>query len=404
MPRVSAMALLAIGACVLGPADYLEGKKCDATHVCPDGGFAGGNLGGGSSGGGSVGGGGASAGGSGGSGGSGGGATICGPGLKLCGAACIPTAACCTTGDCTPTRTCINFACVGHPGVTATPQTLGGTFYGVAVTPRNRVMVTTPSTPQVWLGDLNGLDASVPIALNALSMAVTPDGGAVLVTHNNNTAGVATLSVLDPQTGVTRSTPFTGESLFGVAVGSRLAYVGRNVGGVYALNEQTFASMPGVFADAGSFNGLSFDEPHARLYAAATSGWVFVIDTMNNVLAGDGGWRIPGTVQQPVVSPDGTLLYLANETTGVERYDVATRTRTGLVPNSVGAFGMAMTPDQRQLWVTRSINGDVLIIDVASFSQVGSFATSGAPRRIAFDGAGTTAVIATETGKVYFVR
>jgi YVTN family beta-propeller protein len=68
------------------------------------------------------------------------------------------------------------------------------------------------------------------------------------------------------------------------------------------------------------------------------------------------------------------------------------------------AFDVAVTPNNRRLYVSTLADGKVYIIDRATRMGRGSIATGGSPRYIAFDRTGTRAVIPNEMGWVNFAH
>jgi YVTN family beta-propeller protein len=65
-----------------------------------------------------------------------------------------------------------------------------------------------------------------------------------------------------------------------------------------------------------------------------------------------------------------------------------------------GGFGVALSPDNVQLYVTFPASHVVKVIDRATRAIVKTIQTNGTPRRLAFSVAGETAVIANEAGWV----
>lgn len=281
-------------------------------------------------------------------------------------------------------------------GLSVMTRALTGQTYGATVTPFGIVWLTGSNV--LHKGDVFGIDAGLPIGGAALNVAHTSNGAALLITHNNTSNSLSVRNAFDGSDGGV----LTGHQLFGLALGPQGVYAGKDNGTVLFLS---FASglmiLPG---GAGVVNGLVFDEPRGLLYGTTTGGTVFVIDATTNSVVPDAGWSGAGSLQQPVISPDGTTLYIANEGTGVERWDIASKTRTGLVPNTAGAFGLALTPDRQQLWATRSMQGIVDIIDLTSFTVVRSIPNLGTVRRLAFDPRGQVCVVASETQGAHFIR
>ena len=105
-----------------------------------------------------------------------------------------------------------------------------------------------------------------------------------------------------------------------------------------------------------------------------------------------GGWT-----QGLVVSPDGTLLYVANEQHQLDVVHLSSGRRMATLDEERGAVALALSPDGRLLYAAHAREGTVGLIDAASLTHQGVLATGGRPGQIGFDGAGH-AVITNEAG------
>ena len=73
-------------------------------------------------------------------------------------------------------------------------------------------------------------------------------------------------------------------------------------------------------------------------------------------------------------------------------------------PLGSGVFGLAITPDNTQIYVGQFFAAQVSVIDRSTLQIVNQIATTGGPRKIMFDRRGTTALITNEGGWVDFVK
>lgn len=150
-------------------------------------------------------------------------------------------------------------------------------------------------------------------------------------------------------------------------------------------------------------NGLTLAAGDTLMYASATGGFGLEIDLR------DGG-RITrrivvgGRPQEIIASSDGSVLYIANEAGWLDVHDVAAGRLVRRIPLRAGAFGMALTPDGRYLYVGLPAEGIVEIVDTTTLEIRQSVQVGGRPRRIAFSPNGETAVVANEAGWVSFIR
>ncbi len=109
-----------------------------------------------------------------------------------------------------------------------------------------------------------------------------------------------------------------------------------------------------------------------------------------------------GAPQDVLVTADGARLLVANEGGWVEAIDLATLASTEIaVP---GAFGLALTPDGTQLWVTQASLGRITILEAATLQVVGRLHVTGTPRYLGFTADGRAAVVANEAGSLQIIQ
>ncbi len=143
--------------------------------------------------------------------------------------------------------------------------------------------------------------------------------------------------------------------------------------------------------------------------SARDEGRISVINTTTNTVVNTifvAGARI----QNVAVSSDGTQLFA----TDIERSRLLVWSIANLdappqevaigSPVSRNAFDVALTPDQEQVYVSTLADGNVYVLNRATLSPVVTLSVGGSPRYIAFDEAGTFAVIPNEGGWVSFVH
>jgi DNA-binding beta-propeller fold protein YncE len=113
---------------------------------------------------------------------------------------------------------------------------------------------------------------------------------------------------------------------------------------------------------------------------------------------------LPGMPQGLALSSDGKELYAAGEAGEFVVTDLERGTEKARIRLGAGGFGIALTPDQAQIWITVPRTGQILVVDRASRALVAAVALGGTPRRLAFSRSGDTAVIADEAGAIHLVR
>jgi hypothetical protein len=101
-----------------------------------------------------------------------------------------------------------------------------------------------------------------------------------------------------------------------------------------------------------------------------------------------GGWP-----QGLVVSPDGTMLYVANEQHGIDVIGLGNGKCVVRIRCDSGSVALAMSPDQRFLYAGYPRRGRVGLIGLPSLEQQGMLETGGRPGQIAFDGNGRVILV-----------
>jgi len=143
--------------------------------------------------------------------------------------------------------------------------------------------------------------------------------------------------------------------------------------------------------------------------AARDEGRVSTVNLRTNTVVRSqtlGGARI----QNLAVSRDGAVLFatdierskllardLRSDGSAFSEYAVGT-------PESRNAFDVAVTADNKQVYVSTLADGKLYVFDLGSRTIVDSVMTGGSPRYIGFDAGGATAVIPNESGWVNFLR
>jgi YVTN family beta-propeller protein len=189
---------------------------------------------------------------------------------------------------------------------------------------------------------------------------------------------------------------------FRVAVGQegQRLYVTTNVGAVLQIEPETRRVVWSVQL-GGNLNGLAVNPAGERIYVGNVGGTLYELNPTGEVTR---ELRLAGKPQGLALSSDGKELYAAAESGDFVVIDLESWSETARIPLGTGGFGIAVTPDQSQVWVTAPATGEVFVIDRQSRGIVRTIAVGGTPRRIAFDRSGATAAIANEAGTIDMVR
>lgn len=293
----------------------------------------------------------------------------------------------------------------GHPaGTSVISVPLSGVPLGAAISPTGLAYVTrfdTDSLARIDLGTA-AVAGSVTVGSDPEDILFDASGAKAYVTN----FGSRSLGVIDPvaQRQIATFPLPAHPSRALLAPGGARIFVTMDNGTVGVLNPTTGALD--TTQPTGWFpNGLAVTSSGTRLYVGdAADGTVTEINTDSYAIARTlvvGG--ATGPVQDLVVSPDDRSLYVANEAGWVAVVNLSSWSRTDSIPVP-GAYGMALTPDGTQLWVTQPTLSTTTVLDCATHQVVGTAHTFGVPRRIAFTRDGSTALVANEAGYAQIVR
>lgn len=276
-----------------------------------------------------------------------------------------------------------------------------GRPYGVAVV-RGRASVTRLDADSV-----TRIDIASPITrIGAFAaggiptgVAASPDGSLVIVASQT---GSVTLH--DAASGTRLLSASMLGSPFRAVVshdGGR-AYVTSSIGYVLPIDLQKRSAAQAVATELTALNGIALTGSGTTLYVSSMNGDVLALDA--RTLTTLRRYTLAGLLQDLALSPDESELYVADEAGHVAGLTLSTgASRRADVP---GAFGLAVTLDGTQLWVTQPSTGTITVLDRATFNVIrilDADGALGAPRRIAFDASGA-AVVTDEAGFVHVFR
>ncbi len=263
--------------------------------------------------------------------------------------------------------------------------------WGVAISSQGLAYMTRPLTDSVAVIDLSG-----PSVVTSFQVGNRPDdiafnaaGTTAYVTNLDD----GTVGVINTVTGIQTTTYPVAAQPLRIVAGSAL-YVTLTNGDLVVLNTSTGALLKTI-AIGGTPNGLALDAGASRLYVSSTAGTVTVINTTTNAPVDT--FLVGGTPQDVAVLASRSALYVANEAGWLDIRNLTTGARTDSLPIP-SAFGLGVTPDGAQVWVTQSGMGRVAIVNAATAAIVDSALTLGAPRHIAFSPSGDAALVANEAG------
>jgi DNA-binding beta-propeller fold protein YncE len=274
--------------------------------------------------------------------------------------------------------------------------------YGLAVAGSSAFVTQLDAAAVARFALSEPASAQSPFATGAIptGVAATRDGGTLVVASQ----GSASVSLITVATGAKTVFRTTGRPFRAiVTTDGRRAYASTSTGEVLSI-DLIGRRMLGTINAGSPLNGLALSPDETRLYVSSMYGGITIVDlgsfTVSRTL------DVPGSLQEVVVSPDGSELYVADEG---GRVVVVPLTGSDLTSVAVpGAFGMALSLDGSQLWITQPLLGAITMLDRATRSvirtiRVQNDGATGVPRRIAFTNGGL-AVVSDEAGSVHVIR
>jgi DNA-binding beta-propeller fold protein YncE len=304
-----------------------------------------------------------------------------------------------------------------HPGgvVTATAA-LGGQPYGLAISAAGDLLVAQvfgdsvtrfalPGTSPVsasYFGQPGAVtDSGTAFTLaGTVHVALNPAGTtAYVVEQFGNAVGVLDLT----SNTITTSIPLTNSGFnIIVAPDGQRAYASTADGRIYVIATSTNTIVDSMVVGPAA-NGFAISPDGSVLYASSRDfGTVTAFRTaddarLSTIIVG-------GRPQRLAVSPDGVRLYAANEDSGLTVVNLEEgRVLPSVNPLGSG-YGLGLTPDGAQLYLTDPLSGRLAILDRSSLGTLGILRLGGEPRNVAFGLEGTIGVVTDGNGRVIFIR
>jgi YVTN family beta-propeller protein len=292
---------------------------------------------------------------------------------------------------------------ITHPqGVVGATVELGSRPFGAAVSSQGAVLITQLDASSVARGTLLGQTLGTSIAVGAVPTDVTVDAAGTFAYVTNQFS--SNIGVIDLGTNTqVASIPVSGDPFrVRLSPDGHSLFVTGNADSLFTIDVQSrqVTGRLGIGLDA---NGLAIERTGSRLYVSNQSdGTVSEVDLTTNTVART--LTVGGHPQELVLSPGGTLLFVADETGSIQVWSLRDGSKRGDIAVPGGAFAMAVSPDWRQLYVTSAQGGAVYLLDWKTGAVLKTVTTGGTPRRIAFAANGAMAVVANEGGWVDYIE
>lgn len=152
--------------------------------------------------------------------------------------------------------------------------------------------------------------------------------------------------------------------------------------------------------------GLASDPTLPRLFVSGLGGFIgdtnlYELDavTLDSVRS----WLIDGWASTLVVAPDGTRLFVADQSAHLTVIPLSTGIPQPAMPLVGGAQGITLSPDGTKLAISED-RGVVEVFDVATLQLVKTINVGGIPRGLAYTPSGSRLLVANEAGWVDFIR
>jgi DNA-binding beta-propeller fold protein YncE len=212
------------------------------------------------------------------------------------------------------------------------------------------------------------------------------------------------IEVFDPAIGQSLSlVPVSGDpfSVVSDASGSTI-YVTTNRDSLYKISVSSGAVQARLSTDNNTAQSLAFSPVTGLLYVSTRDGGT-VLEVNPATLALVRRFSPGSRTQEVAVTSDGTELWIANENGFVTVVTLATGASVNLL---IGGqlWGLAISPDQAQVWVGSLNEGLVKVVNRATRTAGAPIAVGGRPRRIRFSPFGARAVVANEDGYISVIR
>jgi DNA-binding beta-propeller fold protein YncE len=170
---------------------------------------------------------------------------------------------------------------------------------------------------------------------------------------------------------------------------------------VYAVDVATHSIVDSIHI--GTIIHLALHPTQPRLYASAINeAKVYEIDTAT--LDTLRSFTLSGTVQDLAVTPDGGTLYVADETNKVHVVNLSTGNHTSITTGVCSAYGLLVTNDGLQVYISCSLSGQIQVIDIGTSAVINTLPGLGTVRRMALSSDGLSVVAVTEGGNAILIQ
>jgi YVTN family beta-propeller protein len=242
------------------------------------------------------------------------------------------------------------------------------------------------------------VDGFIPTGEIPTGIAFSPDGATAYVANQYGQVSVLDVATQQVVGTIPVDNPLAvrvspdGAQLF-VATGGTTVYI------VDIPTRQVVNSVEVGFAP----NGFAVHPDGRMLYVSSfVGGTVSEIDMFTGTVLRT--FEVGGTPQEMALNRKGTRLYVANEAGYLNEIELQSGQLAATIPLQGGGFGVGVTPDDGQAYVSIAFTGLVQVFSLQSRSLTKTLDVGGDPRRIAFSQQGRVGAITNSAGYITFVR
>lgn len=276
-----------------------------------------------------------------------------------------------------------------------------GRPYGVAISKQGRSYVTLLDLNSVVMDSALPADAfasPIAVGLTPPHVVFNPAGSRAYVT-NQTGQSMSVIDVAGNTVLTTVSLTADGFNLITSADGQKI-FVSVATGQVYVVDAGTNQIVDSIILGP-AVNGFARHPKQNLIYISSRdAATVSEVSITSHKVART--FPTGGLPQRLAVSPNGRELLIANETLGLDIWNL----ETGVRDTTVGmpAYGLGLSPDGEKVYVTSGPGGFITIVNRADRSVDTTLAVGGTTRNVAFDAKGETAIITNEADFVTVVH
>jgi len=275
--------------------------------------------------------------------------------------------------------------------------------YAAGISPANVAYVSQSDLALILRWNLvsQRVNDSVTVGNTPTEMAFNSTGSRLYVTNQ----GSGTISAIDVAANTVIDAIPVGNRPFEVIVepGDSILWTGKidSLYGIRLATKEIIARFQ--IGDVG--NGVAIADDTLLYVSTHNSGTVVEINL--RIRARGRTFNVGGIPQKLVVSPDGSELYIANESGYIQFWDLASGTQIGsnlTLPAS--AYGLARRASNGLLYATSAYfgGGYIYVIDPVTRALLHSALVGGSTRHVVFTADGSIGLVPNENGWVDFIK